>query len=167
MAEPPSAHVQKLGYEPEDANPRWVVGTAIAGSIFVLVAAAVLYALPTLFERMGPVVGGPPPSALERRAPTPPPPRLQSLPSQHLATYRAHEALVLNGYAWIDAERGIARIPIDRAMSLLAERGWPQPATGPRPQPEATERLAPWPDWKAEGSGGAGAIDTERGGSGR
>jgi hypothetical protein len=30
---------------------------------------------------------------------------------------------ILNGYGWIDRDKGIARIPIDRAMELMLERG--------------------------------------------
>jgi hypothetical protein len=38
----------------------------------------------------------------------------------------------LSSYGWVDREAGIVRIPIDRAMDLLAERGLPARA-GPDP----------------------------------
>ena len=38
---------------------------------------------------------------------------------------RAAEDQVLNSYAWMDPEKGVVRIPIGRAMDLLAERGLP------------------------------------------
>jgi hypothetical protein len=31
----------------------------------------------------------------------------------------------LNSYAWVDRRKQIVRIPIDRAMQLIAERGLP------------------------------------------
>jgi hypothetical protein len=34
----------------------------------------------------------------------------------------------LNGYAWVDRNAGIARIPIDRAMELIASGAKPAPA---------------------------------------
>lgn len=35
------------------------------------------------------------------------------------------EAALLTSYSWIDAKAGLVRIPIDRAIALLSERGLP------------------------------------------
>jgi hypothetical protein len=35
---------------------------------------------------------------------------------------RAAEERVLHGYAWVDREKGIVRIPIEQAMEILAEK---------------------------------------------
>ena len=45
--------------------------------------------------------------------------------SVRLAAVRAAEEKVLQTYGWVDKEQKIVRIPIDRAMELLAERGLP------------------------------------------
>jgi hypothetical protein len=37
----------------------------------------------------------------------------------------ASEESVLNSYDWVDRDHGIVRIPIDRAIELLAQRGIP------------------------------------------
>ncbi|HKC11100.1 MAG TPA: hypothetical protein VKI41_03465 [Vicinamibacteria bacterium] len=58
-------------------------------------------------------------------------PSLQPLPAQDLARFRAEEELALGTYGWVDKEKGIVRIPIERAMRLLAERGLPAPAATP------------------------------------
>lgn len=50
----------------------------------------------------------------------PPQPRLQSDPAANLAAERAREQALLDGYAWVDRQAGIARIPVDRAMDILA-----------------------------------------------
>ncbi len=50
----------------------------------------------------------------------PPPPRLQVDEVGDLAAYRHHEAALLNNYGWIDATRGVVRLPIDRAIDLTA-----------------------------------------------
>ncbi|MGH7961634.1 MAG: hypothetical protein ACRERD_07365 [Candidatus Binatia bacterium] len=55
----------------------------------------------------------------------PPEPRLQVSPSQDMQTMRAAEDALLNSYGWVDQQAGIVRIPIERAMQLLAERGLP------------------------------------------
>jgi len=38
---------------------------------------------------------------------------------------RAEEDKILKNYGWIDQEKGIVRIPIDRAIEILAQRGLP------------------------------------------
>lgn len=55
----------------------------------------------------------------------PPEPRLQVAPWVDLQRYKSEEEAILSSYAWIDAKGGIVRIPIDRAMDLIADRGLP------------------------------------------
>jgi hypothetical protein len=50
----------------------------------------------------------------------PPVPRLQVAPSADLASEHARERAQLESYGWEDRQRGVARIPIERAMQLLA-----------------------------------------------
>src|SRR5579871_653540 len=40
-----------------------------------------------------------------------------------LKDFRASEQSVLDSYDWVDRDHGVVRIPIDRAIDLLAERG--------------------------------------------
>jgi len=54
-----------------------------------------------------------------------PPPRLQTQPTEDLAKMQARDNAELNSYGWIDRPKQIVRIPIDRAMQLIAERGLP------------------------------------------
>ena len=54
-----------------------------------------------------------------------PPPRLQTQPTEDLAKMRARDNAELNSYGWIDRRKEIVRIPIDRAMQLILERGLP------------------------------------------
>jgi hypothetical protein len=55
----------------------------------------------------------------------PPEPRLQSAPVLDLREMRAAEDEILNGYGWVDEQKGTVRIPIGRAIDLLAARGLP------------------------------------------
>ena len=68
------------------------------------------------------------------------PPSLAAFPPQHragppLEVDQAAERLALEArareslasYGWTDRNAGIAHIPVDRAMTILAERGWPDP----------------------------------------
>ncbi len=46
--------------------------------------------------------------------------RLSPDPVGELRRYRAAERAKLTGYAWLDRDAGIARIPIDRAIDIVA-----------------------------------------------
>ncbi|MGI9115076.1 MAG: hypothetical protein ACR2FX_08590 [Chthoniobacterales bacterium] len=45
------------------------------------------------------------------------------MPATDLQRYDAIEGAKLNTYGWIDKQAGIIRIPIERAMDLIAQRG--------------------------------------------
>jgi hypothetical protein len=55
----------------------------------------------------------------------PPEPRIQVDPPLDLWNLRAHEDATLGSYGWVDRQAGTVRVPISRAMALLAERGLP------------------------------------------
>jgi len=44
---------------------------------------------------------------------------------QDVANMHAREDLLLDNYTWIDQSKGTVRIPIERAMELIAQRGLP------------------------------------------
>jgi hypothetical protein len=67
----------------------------------------------------------------------PPEPRLQLNEPVDLATFRATEDAVLQGYGWVDQQAGVVRIPVDRAMQLVLERGFPKRAASPAVPPPA------------------------------
>jgi hypothetical protein len=54
-----------------------------------------------------------------------PAPALQKDPQVDLQNYRSAAEADLNGYGWIDQTRGIVKVPIERAIALLASRGLP------------------------------------------
>ncbi len=127
----------QAGHEETDINV-WVVGKfAVA---LVLVALATLFVLFGLYRYWLLREGGPPVGRSQVAASEParafPRPQLQETEVPDLKAIRAAEDQVLNGYAWMDPEKGVVRIPIDRAIDLLAERGLP---SGPEGTPQAGE----------------------------
>lgn len=77
-----------------------------------------------------------PQAVVDRRINTPlptyPAPRLQENPAADLQHFYANEMARLNGAGWVDQAHGIAHIPIDQAMRMIARQGipdWP----GPKP----------------------------------
>ena len=125
------------GHEKRDIN---VGKVALIGVLLLGFIAIVGHLVPWfVFDFMGMrTEEGPPPSPLVLNADqTPPPPRLQAKPWADLVAMRAAEDNRLKGYSWADRTNGVVRIPIDRAMSLLAERGIGTP------QPDQTSGNAP------------------------
>jgi len=66
-----------------------------------------------------------PPSPLASTREPAPGPRLQVDAPKDLEEMRGAENAMLNSYGWIDQKAGIVRIPVDRAIELLADRGLP------------------------------------------
>ena len=50
-------------------------------------------------------------------------PGLESAPQPELRRYREEKARQLEAIGWVDAQAGVARIPIESAMRLLSEEG--------------------------------------------
>ena len=55
----------------------------------------------------------------------PPLPRLQIEPTEELRQLRQEEDRKLSTYGWADRESGKVRVPIDRAIELQLQRGFP------------------------------------------
>jgi hypothetical protein len=55
----------------------------------------------------------------------PPEPRLQVSPQRDLQAMLAAQRAILHSYGWVDRQAAIVRMPIERAIELLTERGLP------------------------------------------
>ena len=60
----------------------------------------------------------------------------KATPAADLARLKTESLDRLNTYGWVNREAGIAHIPIDRAMDILARSGLPKVAAPPNPSPE-------------------------------
>lgn len=130
-----------IGHESRDVRVRPIVVAFIGLGVVTLLSLALMYALLSGFtglERRASQPASPLAAAYGRQAP--PEPRLQVAPRDDLRRLRAREDEQLHGYGWVDRPAGVTRIPIERAIELLAVRGLP----GAAPSPVATP---------AEGSG--------------
>ncbi len=132
-------------HETRDASIRSL--TVFAVGLFVVLAMTLL-AMRGVFDYFVRRQGlGPPASPLKeadvRTLPPAGQPRLQVTPAQDLKQYRETQDAVLNSYGWVDQKAGIVRIPIDRAMDLLLERGLPiRTSAQGRPQERIAARRA-------------------------
>ena len=111
----------KVGHETTDVNA-WAIGKFAIGLVIVcVVSIALLFGLLRFFQSREET------SVANTVEPTKmfPQPQLQKTPIPDLKAIRAEEDKLLNGYAWVDQPKGVVRIPVDRAIEVLARRGLP------------------------------------------
>ena len=125
---PPGLLDPQTGHEQTDVNA-WAIGRF--GIALVLLCIVTLGLLLGLFRFFESLAGGPA-TRVEEPARLPAAPTLETTPVQDLGAIRAQEEKVLSTYGWVDQQKGIVRIPIGRAIDLLAQRGLPA-----RPETEA------------------------------
>ena len=115
-----------VGHEERDVTFRPVVLGLIGLAVLGIVSAVLMYGF---FQVLGSREArlGLPPSDLAQRygRQEPPAPRLQPDPRRDLVDMRAEEPAVLNTYGWVDRSAGVVRVPVQRAMELLVQRGLP------------------------------------------
>jgi hypothetical protein len=61
---------------------------------------------------------------------SPPLPNLQKQPFKDIYELRLGENEKLAAYGWVDKDGGVTRIPIDRAMEVMLQRGFPARTDG-------------------------------------
>jgi hypothetical protein len=128
MAESDLHHDQRAdlptGYELSDLKPGVIVlfaaALVIAVGLAVLITSVFMHYRALQHDRREAPV---PRLAGEREAM--PEPRLQVGAQNELRQMRAAEEAALNSYGWVDKDAGIVRIPVDRAMEILAKKGLP------------------------------------------
>ena len=139
------------GYERSDVKPTGIVVFLAALSIFVVVTAVLCYGIGmVLFAHMakedvkdygpksrwattvnvqplGNLANNPElQNKLAQMTQQFPTPRLQTDDgNQEIADLHAKEDLLLNNYSWVNQSQGKVRIPIERAMELIAQSGLP------------------------------------------
>jgi len=70
-----------------------------------------------------------------------PQPRLESNERIEINNFRLKEEQTLNSYGWVDQQAGVVRIPIERAMQMVVQRGLPtRPAPGTVSLPKSPDK---------------------------
>jgi len=115
----------EMRHEHADVNV-WAIGKVAIALVLVTIASVFLMVgVFRYFEVRENAVQPPPPAVEFQGRNLPPEPRLLQNEPQDLEEVRAAEDKALNGYGWVDRQHGIVRIPVDRAIDLLAQRGLP------------------------------------------
>jgi hypothetical protein len=148
----PEGHKQEpidasLGYEPTDVRVTGILVFLVAMGIFVVVTALTCYGIGKLLNAHMDREDGPNnkwtktvdirelgnlPSNPEMQnkmaqiTQSFPTPRVQlDDGNQDVADLHAREDILLDNYTWVDQSKGIVRIPIGRAMEIIAGKGLP------------------------------------------
>jgi hypothetical protein len=126
-------------YEKGDVHFRGVLIFAVALVVGVVLTLVLVGGMIALLAQHSP--------SSMRASPTgtpsvvPPPPVLQAQPWEDLRRYREEQGRILLNYAWIDRKAGVVRIPIERAIELVIERG-PATSAGERTPLEMRQQKA-------------------------
>jgi len=119
-------------YEKTDLKPAAVARAGIVLALTTLLTAIGALGLFHHFAARDEAREAPlPPLARQEPNRQPPEPRLQAQPFVDIQALRAEEERILSSYGWVDEQKGIVRIPIERAMELIAERGLPSAVASP------------------------------------
>ena len=125
-------------YEPTDIASSPILRSGIYLAIATLIVVALLWAFFGFMTRREAAAQPPPPAMRFPADRKPPLPNLLTDEPAMLHSLLADEDATLHTYGYIDAEKGIVRIPIDRAIQIVAARGLPSRVPAAATPPSAT-----------------------------
>ena len=112
-------------HEAEDVNLRSIFFYGVALMVGMGVVFGVVTWMQYAYLGAPPRLAQPPSYTTAPNVTLPPQPRFEEIPGANLEALRTREDVLLDNYGWINQEAGTVRIPIQRAMELLLERGFP------------------------------------------
>jgi hypothetical protein len=120
MEHAPENHSNGLGHETQEVDVRFIFVSLAALLIGAFLACLLVVGIFQYFHHTYL------PEAVKASPQViPPEPRIEVNTTQQLQTVRAREDHVLSSYAIVDQKQGLVRVPIDRAIDMLAQKGLP------------------------------------------
>jgi hypothetical protein len=120
---PRNPHVH---HEPGDVNAQALTKFGLSMAALIVVFLFGLWGMFEYLKNREAELGLPlSPTAIVNAQKHPPDPQLQAHAAQAMRDWRAAEDRAMHQYAWIDPDKGIVQIPVDRALDLIAQRGLP------------------------------------------
>jgi hypothetical protein len=112
------------GHEGQDANIRPIVLTGMGLALTLAVVGVIVYGVFRYLETHPATrIQSNPMAVFDSQVP--PAPRIEEHPAIEIQQLHAQEEQTLSTYGWIDKNKGVVRIPIERAMELQLRRGFP------------------------------------------
>src|SRR6202166_3426171 len=140
------------GFEQEDLSSRsalyFLAGLVLVGLVVYLIVFGMYRFLDSYATAHQPPMSPMVTPETDTRAVTPenaetfPQPRLEENERTQLRSFIEDQDRKLATYDWVDKDRGTLRIPIDRAMELIEQRGLPVHAEGASSAPSSAAKNA-------------------------
>jgi hypothetical protein len=124
------APIPSPGYETRDANVRGVIAFLVTLSIVLAMALLVSWGIFRYFSMTLPDRKPASPFTEIRQLPSGP--ELQVYPRQDYVRFLENQQRSLESYAWENRDAGTVRVPIERAMDLLLQKGLPVASETPK-----------------------------------
>jgi hypothetical protein len=113
------------GHETKDASILGIVVTGVGLAIGAALALAIVYGIFHFLSTQQITTAPPNPMAETNVQQFPPAPRIAEHPDAEIKDLHAKEDSLLSTYGWTNKTAGVVRIPIDRAIELELQRGFP------------------------------------------
>jgi hypothetical protein len=119
------------GHETRDARVAPILLTGAGLALAVVIVGIVVYGVFRYLDSHPATAVQANPMATEESQ-IPPAPRIEEHPAIEIQQLHAQESSILSTYGWMDKKAGVVRIPVDRAMDLQLERGFPTRKEAPK-----------------------------------
>lgn len=124
------------GYETRDANVRGVFSFLIFLAVLLVFSGLVCWGMFRFFLRQD--TSSAPASPFEDTRQLPLGPQLQVNPREDWLKFHEEQVQSLETYAWENRSAGTVRVPIERAMDLLVQKGLPVQSNSSPAEPQRT-----------------------------
>lgn len=121
---PISVLKSSAGHESRDADIRPILLTGFGLALCVAVVGLIVYGTFRYLSTHPATSVKPNPMAVFDSQ-IPPTPRIEEYPAIEIQQLHTQEEQTLSTYGWMDKNKGVVRIPIERAMELQLRRGFP------------------------------------------
>jgi hypothetical protein len=135
-----------VAHEISDANTHAITKFGIGLALVIVASQLFLWWLFSSLSQRETKVSPHVTALIKAQAPTEPPePRLQGNPQLDMRKMREEEDAVMNHYAWVDPDQGVVRLPVQRALDIVAQKGLPQFKAGAAAATSAAPAAKPRP----------------------
>jgi hypothetical protein len=120
------------GHETKEANVRTIVYIGIGFAVIIAIGFFAVYGMFGFLSSHPFDAPQSNPMAKTGVRQFPPLPRIEEHPALELIELHKQEDRLLSTYGWTDKQAGVVRIPVERAIELQLQRGYPERKEAPK-----------------------------------